>query len=320
MTSDEKKGRAIIVVLFLALLVLEGARLLIDYGPWRDALAHNTMQSKYPMVDPARQFYNPADLIINIQPLRDELSEIGKNSNVSIYFESFNTGANIAVNKDAEYFPASLLKVPLVMAVVKGIEQGKYKWTDEFVLTEQDKNKDFGDLWQNPIGTSFTIEELVKKVLISSDNTAYFMLFRNIDPNDFNQAQNDLGMKDFFSKNLEISAKRYAPILRSLFSASYLSIANSQKLLEWMSEAQFKDYLVSGVPSSVKISHKIGIEDKMKDNEDVYLDASIVYLSNKPYLLIVMVKGESMQTAKNLMKDISQKVYAYMTKSKNTSR
>src|ERR1035437_8128515 len=44
------------------------------------------------LTDPLRQFYKADDLVINVQPLRDQLNVIGKNQNVSIYFEALGTG------------------------------------------------------------------------------------------------------------------------------------------------------------------------------------------------------------------------------------
>lgn len=299
------------VILTAAVLVLIGVNvwLLLGYAPSRNAPPGETIVDTYPLIDPARQFYKPDDLIINLQPLRDYLNDkYEADQNVSIYFEYLPTGANIVISKDAEFFPASLLKVPLIMAVIKKIEQGDWKWSDELELTEADKNKDFGELWKQPTGTRFTIEELVKQELVNSDNTAYFILLNNLDPNEILKVQEYLGLLDFISEDLKISAKKYAPILRSLFSATYLTVENSEKILEWMSESNFNDYLAEGMPPLTKFSHKIGVNDERKS----YIDAGIVYLANRPYILIVMVKNFDSTKAQEIIKDISQKAYGYI--------
>ncbi|MCX6787150.1 MAG: class A beta-lactamase-related serine hydrolase [Candidatus Kaiserbacteria bacterium] len=297
-------GQPLIIVLLAVILILA---IIIAKKEGND----NSLRSVLPgssLIDPSRRFYKADDLVINVQPLRDEFNMLEENPNVSLYFEALNTGANISVNKDAEFFPASLIKVPLIMAVAKKIERGEWEWSTELQLTEADKNKEFGTLWQQQTGTRFTIEELVKQVLISSDNTAYFILLNNLDPDELLKVQNHLGLVDFISSDLEISAKKYAPILRSLFSATYLSVENSEKILEWMSESSFNDYLAGGMPPTTKFSHKIGVEDEKK----AYLDAGIVYLSSRPYILIVMVKNYDANKADAIMHDVSQRVYDYM--------
>lgn len=301
-TNSNRISTVLLVVIFL-LVIFILVKVVEDKGFSRGVVINLSS-----LTDPLRQFYKADDLVINVQPLRDELRRMDGNADVSVYFEVLNTGANISVNKDAEFFPASLLKVPLIMAVTKKIERGDWKWSTTFELTEMDKNKDFGALWQQSAGTLFTIEELVKSVLTSSDNTAYFILLNNLDPDEILKVQNHLGLLDFPSESLEISAKQYAPILRSLFSATYLSIENSEKILEWMSESRFNNYLASGMPPATKFSHKIGVEDEKK----VYLDAGIVYLAKRPYILIVMVKNLAPREADGLMHDVSQKVYGYM--------
>lgn len=296
--NNKRSIIVLLVIIFILLIIITGLFL----NPTK------VVENKNFLIDPSRQFYQADDLIINVQPLRDEFNILEKNPNISVYFEVLNTGANISVNKDAEFFPASLLKVPLIMAVTKKIERGEWTWSTELKLTEEDKNKDFGVLWQEPSGTLFTIEELVRQDLVNSDNTAYFMLLNNIDPNEIVKVQEYLGLYDFISNDLEISAKKYAPILRSLFSATYLTVENSEKILEWMSESNFNDYLAGGMPPDTKFSHKIGVEDERKS----YIDAGIVYLANRPYILIVSVKNLNPNEANNLMHDISKKVYNYM--------
>lgn len=295
-----------VVVLLLVIFIL-GVIIIVREINNRNP-SNTTVINQQSLTDPLRRFYQADDLVINVQPLRDELRRMEGNTDVSIYFEVLNTGANISINKDAEFYPASLLKVPVIMAVTKKIERGDWKWSTKMELTEADKNKDFGTLWQQPAGTLFTIEELVKNVLMSSDNTAYFILLNNLEPDEILRVQDHLGLIDFPSESLQISAKQYAPILRSLFSATYLNIENSEKLLGWMMESNFNNYLASGLPETTKFSHKIGVEDEKK----VYIDAGVVYLENRPYILIVMLKNFDTNKAERLMHDISQKVYKYM--------
>lgn len=306
LNSEHKDMKRLVVglllVIFVMLIIIVIA-LLKDGGSFRGVIINPSS-----LIDPLRQFYKADDLVINMQPLRDEFNMLEKNPNVSVYFEALNTGANISINKDMEFFPSSLLKVPLIIAITKKIERGDWKWSTKIELAEADKNKDFGKLWQEPTGARFTIEELARQLLTKSDNTAYFMLLNNLDPQELVKAQEHLGLYDFISDNLEISAKKYAPVLRSLFSATYLNIENSEKILEWMSESDFNNYLASGLPTAVRFSHKIGVQEE----KNIYLDAGIVYLPNRPYMLIVMIKNLSSDKVDAIMRDISQKAFNYM--------
>lgn len=266
--------------------------------------------SKFPLLSPMSAIIDQKDMIINVQDLRDELTLVGdENPNISIYFEFLNTGANIAVNKDVEFFPASLLKLPLAMTAVKKIERGEWKWNNELVLMGPDKDNRFGELYKQPIGTLFTIEELVNEMLLNSDNTAYLMVLRNLEPDEFQKTQEHLGLQDFFSKSGKISAKKYAVILRSLYTASYLNREDSNKLITIITETKFKEYLGSAISDGIAFAHKIGVSTE----ENVYLDAGIVYVPKRPFLLSVMIQTQDKSFAEKKMYEISQKVFNYIT-------
>lgn len=264
------------------------------------------------LINPMRVFVADKDVIVNLMPLRRYLSDTYEvDPGVSVYFEILNTGANVSVSKDAEFFPASLLKLPIVMALVKNIEEGKWKWNTELTLTESDKDNHFGSLYKQPTGTRFTVEYLIEKMIEESDNTAYYMTLRNLEKNAPKQSVwNHLGLQDFFTNDGKISAKRYAVVLRSLYNAAYLSKEDSSKILTLLTKTPFAEYLEQGLPKGTEFAHKIGVIP----DAPVYMDAGIVYLPNRPYILIVMTQGKDKKTAESIMKDISERIYKYVAK------
>lgn len=264
---------------------------------------------KFNLLNPARKFVKQEDLIINFQPLRNYLNDkYEADPNVSIYFEYLPTGSNISINKDAEFWPASLLKLPVALGVAKKIEKGEWKWTNELVIMTSDKNGGFGDLYKKPIGTKLTIEKLVQLSLSESDNTANFVLVRNLEPSDYQDIYDHLGLSDFLSNEGKISSKKYSVMLRALYNSSYLSDENSQKLLDFLNETLFKEYLGSGLPDDIEFSHKIGVSDDQK----VFLDSGIVFVKNRPYILTAIIKTQNKEYAEKVMKDISEKTYQYI--------
>lgn len=265
------------------------------------------IKNKYKYLDPAQGFYDQENLIVNIQPLREELTAIGEKKNISIYFEFLNTGANIAVNKDLTFWPASLMKIPVAMAVMKKVEDGEWKLENELVLFNDDKDSRFGELYKNPVGTRFTIERLLEEMLINSDNTARTIFMRNLESVEIDAVLEHLGIEGIFDENDKVSAKRYSIFWRALFTASYLSPEHSQKLLEILNKASATQYVKSGLPENVDFSHKIGVSD------DIYSDSGIVYAPSRPYVLTVMMQEKDEEKAEELMKEISIKSYKYIS-------
>lgn len=304
--SEKKYQRYIFIAIFLAVLGVTNA---VTYF-LSSRNGEGIGQSQFPLLNPVRAFIKQKDLIINLQPLRDYLNnKYESDPNVSVYFEYLPTGANITISKDAEFYPASLLKVPIAMAAVKKIENGEWKWSNELVLMPADKDKEFGTLYKESSNSTWTIEELIRRSMSDSDNTAHFILLRNLEQGEIEDIYDHIGLKGFLDTDGNISAKRYSVILRALYSASYLNEENSEKLLLYLSRSQFEEYLESGIPDNLIFSHKIGISY----NERVFSDAGIVYASDRPYLLIVMIKNKDAQEVRGVMKDISKSVYEYVT-------
>lgn len=277
------------------------------YVPQRITAARDVAGSPYPFLDPAQGLFQKKDLIVNVQPLRDELEAIGKNKPITIYFEYLNTGANISVNKDLAIWPASLMKIPVAMAVMKKVERGEWKLTNELVLLEEDKDNKYGDLFKNAVGTRFTIQKLLEDMLINSDNSAKNIFLRNVRATETDEVLDHLGIEDIIGADYKVRSKKYSVFWRSLYTASYLTPEHSQFLIEMMSRSPHRQYLEQGTPNDVRFSHKIGIAD------NVHADSGILYLSRRPYILTVMLEENNTQRAAETMKDISSKVYSYVT-------
>lgn len=304
--TSGKNQRYIFIAIILAVVVITNAGTYFLSARGGEGVADT---SHFPLLNPARAFIKQKDLIINFQPLRDYLNEkYETDPNVSIYFEYLPTGANIAISKDAEFYPASLLKTPVAMAVAKKIDKGEWEWENKLVLMSGDKDDKFGTLYKEPTGAIFTIEELVRRSLVDSDNTAHFMLLRNLEVSEINDVYAHMGLDGFLETDGSISAKRYSVILRALYNSSYLSEDGSQKIVSFLSEEPFRDYIGGGIPSDIIFAHKIGVDTGKK----IYLDSGIIYFGNRLYTLTVMTESKTEENAKAIMKDISERVFNYV--------
>lgn len=291
-------------------------------------LAINLKNSKldeskdFPYIDFSRNFIDQKNYIVNIQPLREKLKTLAQEygeERVSIYIEFLNTGANISINPETYIFPASLLKLPISMVAMKKVENGDWKLTNELVLLEEDKNKRSGDednlLANETTGTRFTIEKLIQEALINSDNTAYNILIRNLGDKEIDALISSLGLDKLLDSEGKVSAKEYSRLLRSLYTASYLDRYYSQKILTYMDESNFNEFLASTINKEIPFPHKYG--ENLKQN--VFSDSGIVYIEDRPYLISVIIQGEGkngatekdIEKAKNFMREVSKETYEY---------
>lgn len=269
--------------------------------------------SKYKLIDPLREYIPEDAYIINIQDLREYLNTIEKKypNNISIYYETINTGANIAIGKDLHLFPASLSKLVQAIIITKKVEDGSLKWSQILKPTESDVSAESGNLYKTITGDGMTVSDLLNALLIESDNTAQNIFRHQLDINDYIAFQQETGLENLYNEKGFISAKEYTRLLRVLYTSSYLEPENSEKILNLMSQAKFKDYLSQGIPEGVVFAHKYG--ENVQYN--IFADSGIVYIKDRPYMLTVIIKGndssiETRNWAAGLMKEISEHAYA----------
>lgn len=277
-------------------------------------------------LNPSLRVLDKSNLIVDFQELREKLQryETKGDFTVSIYFEYLPTGANIAVHKDEKIWPASLIKIPVAMAALKKVEEGKWNMNNELVILDQDKDSEFGDMYKLPTGTSMTIKKFLEESLVNSDNTAHFVLLRNLEGEELEDVFVHLGMDEVIDTlkrdnkkesdvDNRITAKRYSVFFRSLYNSTYFTHENSEMFLEILSGAP-KEYLSTGLPSDIPFVHKTGI----RIDEKVMADSGVVYVPGRPYVLTVMIaqnkEGElDQEEIKKIFQDISKEVYYYVS-------
>lgn len=318
-TSTSKQRWQIVsaVLVFLLLAIVFHA-----YVFERNTVDLETITSRYPLLDPARNIIPQEHYFSTLQPLRETLNTLADDfgvDNVSLYMEFLNTGASILVGPDVYIWSASLPKLPIAMSVMKKIEEGEWKLSNELVLMPQDKNKDSGSeedsLWEHPVGTRFTIETLLQELLIHSDNTAHNIIYRNLHADELDRVVIELGLYGLFNEDGKMSAKEYSRFFRSLYTANFLNRDSSQRILMWLDESPFNDFLGRAIPEGVPFPHKYG-ENRI---QRVYADSGIVYVPGRPYLITVMISGnsevpveEDRARAETFMHAVSEAAYTFV--------
>lgn len=255
------------------------------------------------------------DIIINFTSLRNTLKSYvsEQNGQVGLYFEYLPSGVSIGANSTDEIKLASLSKVPLAMSVLKKEERGLIKLSDVVVLKKENLDSRFGSLWKKGEGAKFTVKELIEICLKESDNTAYEALFGLLTANEVNEVYDYLDISILFEdSNPLISPKSYSSILRSLYLSSFLDLKNSDYVLDVLTHTIFEDKISAGVPSHIKVSHKVGIFSDLDTKQNVYSDCGIIYVPQRPYILCVFVKDNEDDARKHIS-NLSKIIYTYVS-------
>lgn len=273
----------------------------------------SALESKYPFLSRRILASSSNDILLNFLKLRQILNKQTEpyKDSFGVYFEYLPTGTSIGVNSTNEFYSASLFKTPIIMAYYHYLERTG-KNGEDLIIQKEDINKNFGDLWKRGAGAKISSEEAVKLALSESDNTAARVIARRIQDQDFQAVYDSLGV-DFVtgSGGAIISTRDYSTILKALYFSSVLNRDDSNKILKYLSESQFNDKLVAGLPSGTLVAHKIGDYRDEKNNQ-AYTDCGIVYLPQRPYMLCMLSVGDE-NTARERMSKLSKTIFDYVS-------
>ncbi|HET6515707.1 MAG TPA: serine hydrolase [Thermodesulfovibrionales bacterium] len=255
-----------------------------------------------------------------LKPIKDRVQNLiqGKlhkewGDEVSLYFRELNDGLAFTIGRTEHFYPASLLKVPEMMSVLKMSENDPKILQRKIVYDKPElKSAQNTDVAEPLVfGRSYTIEELLRRMIEYSDNVSSLLLEDAVDSRYLRQVYDDLGIADPYDLNDQnkyvLSTESYASFFRILFNASYLTKNDSEKALEYLTKTDYTKGLVSGVPSSIKVAHKFGLR-KINGIKQLH-DCGIVYYPSHPYLLCVMTSGPVPEYLDTTIGEISDFVY-----------
>lgn len=241
---------------------------------------------------------------------------------VGVYYINPTAGTWAGVNQNLSFSPASMLKVPIMVALLREVEEKPALLSQSVVY-----DGSFDDNTVETIkpqktllaGNSYTVEQLLTYMIEYSDNNATHLLYSLLPTDEFNEVFTDVGIEaptvngpvDF------MSPKTFTIFLRLLYNSSYLSHELSEKALALMAYPDFPEGLMAGVPGGTTVAQKFG--EREVTNADGSLtqelhDCGVVYTDGGPYLLCVMTRGADATTLSKEISDISSLIYAYVHK------
>ncbi len=282
--------------------------------------------SNYKFIDPLLAYIIPSsDQEEKFTILKNKISDFINNeknnndlSDASVFFSDLNRGRWIGVNEKDKYNPASMLKVVIMVAYFKKAEKEPDTLIKNLTYTKDVDNlvkKDpFNSQSDLKIDKSYTVEDLINKMIIYSDNGAAILLLNNIDSSYMNSIYNVLNIDnpEKTKGDFIISPRAYSLFFRILYSSTYLSHNMSEKALDILSKTTFNDGLVDNLPRDIVVSHKFGEYIYTNNNQIQSIelhDCGIVYYKDYPYFLCVMTKGNNFESLKSVIKGVSDLVY-----------
>lgn len=251
----------------------------------------------------------------------DKEMEANNITNLSLFFHDLDDGAWIAINRTEKFSPASLLKVPIMIAYFKLAENNPELLQKKITIINTPSQIKPNIIPEKRIeqGKTYTIEELIKYAVNYSDNLAANTLLENISLVDLERIYKDIGLRPPSNNNPEnfMSVFEYSSFFEILYNASYLNKEMSEKALEILAGSRFDFGIEGAVPENVEVANKFG-ERELEDQRQLH-DCGIIYAPKGPYLLCIMTRadlevGANFKHLTEIIQSLSTKTYDYLNK------
>ena len=218
-----------------------------------------------------------------------------------IYVRDLEGDFGYGVRADEAFFSASIIKVPVMVAVYRKVEKGDLSFSQEIELKEEDWAAGAGWLQWEKAGTKQTVGDLLLLMMTQSDNVATNALVRVVGGKDHvNEVADSLGAKDTLLYQKVSSERGAVPALDNRTTPRDMATmmqkiaddeAASAKSCGYMRDLMYTNeldwWLDAGLPVGVDAANKAGWLYQ------VYGDVGIVEHEGHRYTVAILSKHGS---------------------------
>jgi beta-lactamase class A len=238
---------------------------------------------------------------------------------VGYIIKDFTSGRVASNNSDLSFPSASLIKFPILCAAFMAVEEGRLSLGTPITLHRTDKRGGSGILKLSPIGSVYTNRELLEYMIGQSDNTAAFLLVRQLGYDYLQSAFIKLGLHDtaihpegfkLTSRRVEednmTSPRDMAYLLEKIYKRELVSPQASDQMLDILKHQHLRDRLPRFLPTGWEIAHKTGLLRRACH------DVGIVFSPKGDYMICVLTSHDATyKTAKHFIASVARITYKY---------
>ncbi len=230
------------------------------------------------------------------------------------YLPVGDTDGIVSVNGTTQHASASMIKLLVLAALLDKAATGEVDLTAQVKVASDDIVSGTGTI-QNDGPGAYTVQELARRMIADSDNTATNVIVDLIGMDAVNEEASKLGLTGtvMARKMMDTAAAEggmrnrmttddAATILNLIACGKLVNEQMSQLAMDFLLQQTIDAGLTDAIPAGVSVAHKTG---ELLQTEH---DGGIV-LAAKPYVLVVMTEGIENVTGVSVIADVSRAVY-----------
>ena len=276
----------------MILLVLVTAYLLYSYFKDDAQISKIIPQNKSPeLVSYYIDDYRWDELTDKLRILSDNYK-----AKVGIYLKDLKTKKTWEYNADRLFRSASLIKLPIMIAVMDAVERGKISLDTELVITNRERMDGSGSLKWARDGTRLSVLEIVYRMVTESDNTATRLLIDRFGVDYFKSYFKQIGLAytNITLEGMDLTSGRVVKenyttpremgyLLEKIYNKEAVSKNMSEMMLDILKRNKSHSRIRKGVPLTWEVGHKTGLLRKSCS------DVGIIFSPKGDYIIAVLL-------------------------------
>ena len=243
-----------------------------------------------------------------------------------LYVRDLDGGYGYGIRPDEQFFTASIIKVPVMVAVYRKIDEGDLSFSQQIEIKDEDWAAGAGWLQWEKAGTKQTVGDLLLLMMTQSDNVAANALVRTVGgPEKVNEVARSMGADDTLVYQ-KISSERGAvpaldnrstprdmvTMMQKIAEGKAASEKSCGYMIDLMHEDKLDWWLDAGLPNDVDAANKAGWLYK------VYDEVGIVEHDGHTYVVAILSKHGSADVyeGEDMIKNLSKTVWESQTQEK----
>jgi len=252
-----------------------------------------------------------------LEGARQEIEDY--NGVAGLYVWDLEEDFGYGIRPDEQFFTASIIKVPIMVAVYRKVDAGELEFSQQIEIKEEDWAAGAGWLQWEKAGTKQTVGDLLLLMMTQSDNVAANALVRTVGGADHvNEVARSMGAEDTVLYQ-KVSSERgvvpaldnrstprdMATMMQQIAEGNAASEKSCGYMIDLMHENKLDWWLDEGLPSGVDAANKAGWLYK------VYDEVGIVENDDRHYVIAILSKhGEAdVNQGQDLIKNLSSAVW-----------
>ncbi|MEF3280297.1 MAG: class A beta-lactamase-related serine hydrolase [Elusimicrobiota bacterium] len=232
-----------------------------------------------------------SDLTENLRNLCDNYK-----AHVGVYLKDLKTQKTWEYNADRLFRSASLIKLPIMIAVMNKVEEKQISLDTELTITDKDRMDGSGSLKWAREGTTLSLLEIIYRMITDSDNTATKLLIDYFGIEYFKSAFRQMGLAytNITLEGMSLTSGRVAKenyttpremayLLEKIYRKEMVSKSMSEMMLDILKRNRSRSRIRKGVPLSWQVGHKTGLLRKSCS------DVGIVFSPHSDYILAILL-------------------------------